>query len=72
MENHSVEIRTAAANNYYYSGRKALSLKMQMFFFFVVVVVFVVGVELSRLRSTALYVTVLYRQNGQRLPGLFV
>ena len=30
----------------------------------------VVGVQLCAVRSS--YVTVLYRQNGQRLPGLFV
>ena len=44
---------------------------MQMGFFFVVFF-FVVGVTLSRLRSTALiYVTVLYRKIGRRVPGLF-
>ena len=47
-----------------YSGRKAPSLKMGSVCFCRL------GVELSQCSSY--YVTVLYTQNGRRLPGLFV
>ena len=62
----------------YYSGHKAPSLKMHCFFllfcfcFFVFLFLWSCSQAFKIAQYSPYYITVLYTQNGRRLPGLFV